>query len=121
MFTFMLRLALCSAMICPIFEQLLLVLTGAWCSQLVQLDMAVLRCESMQPMTRSALSCDDHVYLSMSNLMEFGLNKPRSVFHFLLSNKSKVFFELHGRLNLALARADIRGIISRSSTLDFLA
>ena len=53
-----------------------LVLTGAWCSQLVQLDKAVLRCESMQPMTRSALSCDDHVYHSLSNLMEFGINNP---------------------------------------------
>eukprot|EP00731_Ephydatia_muelleri_P009750 Em0005g336a len=59
----------------------------------------------MQPMTRSALRCDDHVYHSLSNLMEFGTNKPRSVFHLLLSNKSKVCFELHGRLNLALARA----------------
>ncbi|KAL5494298.1 hypothetical protein EMCRGX_G015599 [Ephydatia muelleri] len=59
----------------------------------------------MQPMTRSALRCDDHVYHSLSNLMEFGTNKPRSVFHLLLSNKSKVRFELHGRLNLALARA----------------
>ena len=46
------------------------------CSQLVQLDKAVLRCESMQPMTRSALSCDDHVYHSLSNLMEFGINNP---------------------------------------------
>ena len=44
--------------------------------------------------------------------------QPRGVFHFLLSN---IIFELHGRLNLALARAGIRGIMSRSSTLDFLA
>eukprot|EP00731_Ephydatia_muelleri_P033049 Em0025g5a len=40
----------------------------------------------MQPMTRSALSCDDHVYHSLSNLMD-------------------IIFELHGQLNLALARA----------------
>ena len=94
-----------------------LVLTGAWCSQLVQLDKAVLRCESMQPMTRSALSCDDHVYHSLSYLMEFRINNP-GVFS---TSCYPIILELYGRLNLALARVGIREIMSRSSTLDFLA